>query len=129
MAAQTKSTSRKTAAPRESRATSAHYDAAGSRIIVELTTGYLLGIPLTQFPEISDASPTDLSAVEVLGAGNILHWESLDADYSVPALIGAAVGRTRAAREFARLGGQARTYAKAAAARANGRKGGRPRKS
>jgi hypothetical protein len=112
----------------EPRAASARYDDAGKRVLVELTSGFLFGIPLAQLPEIASAPRSSLAAVEVIGAGNILHWESLDADYSVPALLVSAMGSVRAAKEFARMGGRARTDAKAAASRANGKKGGRPRK-
>lgn len=63
--------------------------------------------------------------VEILGAGTGLHWEALDLDLSVPELLNGLFG-TRA--QMARLAGQGRSEAKAAAARANGAKGGRPRK-
>jgi hypothetical protein len=59
-----------------------------------------------------------------------LHWPALDVDLFVPALLAGVFG-TRAwmARELARVGGQARSAAKTKAARANGAKGGRPRKT
>ena len=110
------------------RARAARYDPDTERVMIDLAGGILFGVPLARFREIKHAAASDLRLVEVLAAGNILHWESLDADYSVPALILAAIGPARAAREFARLGGRVRTDAKAAAARANGKKGGRPRK-
>jgi hypothetical protein len=65
----------------------------------------------------------------VLGGGTILHWEALDADYSVPALILSTVGATDIARHFGRAGGRVTSDAKAEAARVNGAKGGRPRRS
>src|SRR5438045_2837512 len=91
----------------EPRAASARYDAAGKRVLVELTSGFLFGIPLPRLREIAAAPATTLARVEVIGAGNILHWESLDADYSVPALVVGAVVSARAAMEFARMGGGA----------------------
>jgi hypothetical protein len=111
------------------RATSARYDSTNQRIIVELKNGFLVGIPLARFPEIANARHAQLAEVEVLGAGNILHWECLDADYSVPALVVAAMGRTQAARALGRTGGKSMSEAKGAAARTNGAKGGRPRKN
>jgi len=110
-------------------ASSATYDRAVGRVVLELINGYSVGIPLARLPEIASASARELAAVDVVGAGSILHWEALDADYSIPALITAGVGTAGAAREFARRGGRARTEAKAAASRANGAKGGRPRKN
>jgi len=75
---------------------------------------------------LEGATEDQLAGVEVLGAGSGLHWEALDVDLSVPALLAGLFG-TRA--HMARRGGQATSPAKAAAARANGAKGGRPRKS
>ena len=59
-----------------------------------------------------------------------LNWPTLDVDRYVPALVSGIFG-TRAwmAIEFARLAGRTRSPTKAAAARANGAKGGRPRKA
>ena len=79
-------------------ATSVNFDAAQRRVILELTSGYMIGIPITQFPEIQHASDAELAKGEVLGGGAQLHWESLDADYSVPALIHSAVGAKSIAR-------------------------------
>ena len=72
----------------------------------------------------------DLADVEVDGAGFNLSWPKLDVDLYVPALVAGVFG-TRAwiARELARVAGRARSPAKAAAARSNGAKGGRPRKA
>jgi DNA invertase Pin-like site-specific DNA recombinase len=55
-----------------------------------------------------------------------LHWEELDTDLSVAGLLAGLFG-TRA--HLARQAGSATSPAKAAAARANGAKGGRPRRS
>ncbi len=63
--------------------------------------------------------------MEVIGAGYGLHWESLDLDYSVPGLMNGVFGT---AKWMAARAGRSTSPAKAGAARANGRKGGRPRK-
>lgn len=62
----------------------------------------------------------------MLGSGIGLHWETLDVDLSVPDLLAGPFG---AKAHMAQHAGQARSAAKAAAARANGSRGGRPRKS
>jgi hypothetical protein len=108
-------------------ATRATYDRKSQRIFLELTNGVLLGIPIQQLSEIAGASTTALAGVELLGAGGILHWEALDADYSVAALVRDAIGRHIATQELARIAGQSTSPSKAAAARVNGAKGGRPR--
>ena len=76
------------------------------------------------------ASDAALADVAILGRGYALHWPRLDADFTVPGLLMGVFG-TRAwmASELARRAGQSRSPAKAAAARANGRKGGRPRRT
>ena len=74
-------------------------------------------------------SPADLAEIKVSPAGLGLHWPKLDADVYVPALLQGVFGSKRwMAAQLGATGGQARSHAKAAAARENGRKGGRPRK-
>jgi hypothetical protein len=114
----------------EPRAAAARYDASNSRVVVDLTNGCTFAFPARALQGLADASDEDLAKVEVLGAGFGLHWEPLDADFTVAGLLMGVFG-TRAwmAREQARHAGQARSPAKAAAARANGKLGGRPRRS
>ena len=109
------------------RATSARYDARTGRVMVELTSGFVFGFPAKAIPALAKATSTQLAQVEVSPAGSGLHWEALDADLSVPALLLASVGHTDKLRELARLAGSSKSVAKAAAARKNGAKGGRPR--
>ena len=111
-------------------AVSARYDRRRSRIVVGLDTGVELTFP-TQIAEgLADASPDDLAEIEISPAGLGLHWPRLDADLYVPALMQGVFGsRSWMGRQLGAQGGRARTPAKAAAARANGAKGGRPRKS
>ena len=52
---------------------------------VSLSDGRILGVPLTWFPRLLNASPEALSGVEITPFG--LHWEALDEDISVPALL------------------------------------------
>ena len=114
---------------REPHATSAWYDAADARVVMELAGGYRVDIPIARLKEIAGAHRDDLEPVELLGGGNVLHWDRLDADYSVPALILEMIGRPLLAREAARAAGKAKSPLKAAAARKNGKKGGRPRRA
>jgi len=58
-----------------------------------------------------------------------LHWESLDIDHYIPALIDGVFGTRAWMSELGKLGGTSRSKAKQTAARKNGRKGGRPRKA
>ena len=110
----------------EPRAASARYDHGLDRVIVNLTNGCTFSFPPRLAQGLESATAEQLAAVEVLGAGYGLHWEALDVDLSIPGLLVGLFG-TRA--YMARHAGQATSPAKAAAARANGAKGGRPRKS
>lgn len=114
------------AASSEPRAASARYDRRLERIVVELTNGCTFAFPPRLAQGLEEATEDELSEVEVLGAGYALHWETLDADFTVPGLLAGIFG-TRA--YMARHAGRATSPAKAAAARANGAKGGRPRKT
>jgi hypothetical protein len=110
----------------EPRAASARYDHRQGRVIVELTNGCTFAFPPHLAQGLESATADQLAVVEVLGAGYGLHWEALDVDLSIPGLLAGLFG-TKA--YMARHAGQARSPAKAAAARVNGAKGGRPRKS
>lgn len=117
----------------EPRALSARYDAASHRVMVELTNGVLLAFPAGFGQGLRGASAEELAGVEVLAGGRALRWDALDVDLGVAPLVAGIFG-TRAwmrqlRSEMGRAGGSARTGAKAVAARENGRKGGRPRKS
>ena len=113
----------------EPRAAAARYDRRTGRVVVDLTNGCSFVFPARALQGLAKASDTALADIEILGAGHGLHWRALDADFTVPGLLMGVFG-TRAwmTSELARRAGQARSPAKAAAARANGRKGGRPRR-
>ena len=107
----------------EPRAASARYDRKRGRVIVDLTNGCTFAFPPRMAQGLESATDDELAAIEILGAGYGLHWEALDTDLSVPGLLAGLFG-TKA--YMARRAGQAKSPAKAAAARANGAKGGRP---
>jgi hypothetical protein len=113
----------------EPRADSARYDPASGRVIVSLTNGCTFAFPARALQGLAEATDDELAQVEVLGSGIGLHWERLDADFTVPGRLMGLFGTRQWMREQARRAGSATSPAKAAAARANGRKGGRPRAS
>jgi hypothetical protein len=109
----------------EPRAAAARYDRQLGRVIVDLNNGCTFAFPPRLAQGLEDATDDQLAQVELLGAGYGLHWTALDTDLSIPGLLAGIFG-TKA--YMARRAGRARSPAKAAAARANGAKGGRPRK-
>jgi hypothetical protein len=111
---------------REPRATKAWYAVELKRVFVELENGCTFGFPPRLAQGLEAATDEQLEQVEILGDGYGLHWEALDVDVSVPGLIAEVFG-TRS--YMARRAGRAVSVAKAAAARANGAKGGRPKKA
>jgi Protein of unknown function (DUF2442) len=115
------------AAKTEPRAASATYRARDEALHVALTNGAKFIIPVKLIPELQKAPVRDIRKVEVLGRGGGLHWETLDVDISVPGLIASVFEGPTWLAELGRVGGQRSSAAKAAAARKNGRKGGRPR--
>lgn len=109
-------------------AVSARYDRRTDRIVVTLNTGVEIAFPTRLAEGLAGASAQDLADIEVSPAGLGLHWPKLDADVYVPALLQGVLGSKRwMAAELGAAGGKTRSQAKAAAARENGRKGGRPR--
>lgn len=116
----------RTAQLHEPRAAAARYDRRSGRVIVELANGCTFAFPPKLAQGLEAGTVEQLSQIEILGAGSGLHWEALDADLSIPGLLAGLFG-TKA--YLAQQAGRATSPAKAAAARANGAKGGRPRRS
>jgi hypothetical protein len=115
------------AAKTEPRAARAAYHAKNRALRIELTNGAWITIPVELIPSLKRAAPGDLRSVEVLGRGGGLHWERLDFDLSVPALVLSVFAGPSWMAELGRVGGRHTSAAKTAAARRNGRRGGRPR--
>ncbi len=113
----------------EPRAVKAQYDVSAGRIVIDLANGCAYAFPSDRVQELRGAALDDLVDVEIDGAGFNLHWPKLDVDLYVPALVSGLFGtRGWMAGELARIAGRTKSPTKAAAARANGAKGGRPRK-
>lgn len=107
----------------------AAYDSRQNRLVVELNTGVTIMVPVHLIEELADATADGLGEIEISPAGTALHWPRLDADVYVPSLMQGIYGTKRwMAAQLGAAGGSARSPAKSAAARANGVKGGRPRK-
>jgi hypothetical protein len=95
------------AAQAEPRAARVTYSTRAAALRILLTNGATLVIPVKLIETLRGATAQELRSVEVLGAGGGLHWESLDLDLSVPALV-AAVCATPTVRRNGHKGGRAR---------------------
>jgi hypothetical protein len=114
----------------EPRARAARYDRKSGRVIVDLTNGCSFAFPARKAQGLERASDQELAQIEILGLGLGLHWDKLDVDLSVPGLLAGLFGtKAYMDRQCAARAGSATSAAKAAAARRNGAKGGRPRKA
>lgn len=56
-------------------------------IIVALSDGRNLSIPIVWFPRLAKASPTERADYELLGGGEGIHWPQIDEDVSVSGLL------------------------------------------
>lgn len=61
---------------------------------VELVDGRELGIPLAYFPRLAKATQSQRKKYLISGGGMGLHWDELDEDISVPALLMGKVDRS-----------------------------------
>jgi hypothetical protein len=64
---------------------------------LELADGRRLGVPFAYFPRLLRATPDQRNKYTISGGGTGLHWDDLDEDISVPALLAGVGDRTRKA--------------------------------
>ena len=102
----------------------------GRRLIaVELDNGIEIRFPADRAEGLAGAAAAVLQEIEITPSGLGLHWPKLDADLYLPALLAGIFGSRRwIAAQLGASGGRSRSASKAAAARVNGQRGGRPRK-
>ncbi len=110
-------------------AVSARYDTRKKLIVIELENGSSFAFPPQLAQGLADARSADLAQIELSSLGTGLHWPRLDADLTVEGLLAGLFGSRSWMRAHAAKAGSVKSPAKALAARANGAKGGRPRKT
>lgn len=112
----------------ERRAAEVRYDSDRDAIEIELIDGAAVRLPRTMVEEFRGVAPEDMAAVRVSPAGYGIRLDKHDINISVHGLIGALATAGGMAAALGQRGGAVRSEAKRLSARANGTKGGRPRK-
>jgi hypothetical protein len=111
-------------------ATSARYDGRVGKLIVDLSTGLEIAFRPEDAQGLENAKPVQLTDIEISPSGLGIHFPKIDADIYIPALLEGFMGsKNWMAAQLGKRGGAISTEAKAAAARENGKRGGRPRKA
>lgn len=112
------------------RAVAARYDHKTGRIVVELSSKVIVSFLPRDVEGLEDAKPSQLRAIEISPSGFGIHFPAVGADLYVPGILEGFLGsKSWMASRLGQIGGQSRSRAKKAAARINGRLGGRPRKA
>jgi hypothetical protein len=114
-------------AAREPRAVRVEYQEQSRRLLLELANGCVMLVPVDLLQGLRGAKAEALAAVTLMPRGQDLHWQQLDAQFTVAGLLAGVFGTKAWMAELGRAGGSVSSDAKRAAARANGAKGGRPR--
>ena len=74
-------------------ATHVHFD--NDTMWVDFADGRQLGIPLAYFPRLLRATPEERRKFTISGSGVGIHWDDLNEDISVHALLAGMGDRTR----------------------------------
>ena len=69
----------------DARATRVSFDEENLWLL--LTDGRQLAVPLAYFPRLLNATKQQREKYEISGGGTGLHWDEIDEDISVPALL------------------------------------------
>lgn len=122
----------KSARVRERTATkikSAHYDRREDSIVAKLSTGAVLMIPRKRVPGFAKAAPQNLADLAITPGGEGLWSDSVDDGVLLEQILVLAAGEATLGTIGARINAAKRSPARTAASRANGARGGRPRRS
>ncbi|HEX8465641.1 MAG TPA: DUF2442 domain-containing protein [Abditibacterium sp.] len=100
----------------------------GDRLLLTLESDAILSLDARRYRELAPLSEAQLSHVILTVGRSVLLWPDGGASLTVEWLIETATGM-QSLKSAQRKGGSSRSEAKVAAVRANGAKGGRPKKN
>ncbi|MES2393852.1 MAG: DUF2442 domain-containing protein [Acidobacteriota bacterium] len=108
----------------------AHYDPKLRRIILSVSSGAWFAFRPEDAQGLEHATDAQLKKMEISFSGYGVYFPLLDEDFWYPSLLQGQFGtRKWMAARLGSAGGASRSKAKVTAARANGKLGGRPRKT
>ena len=111
------------------RAVAAHYDRKNRRIVIQLSSNLDVSFSPEDAEGLEDATPAQLQEIEISPSGFGIYFPKLDADLYLPAILEGLLGSKKwMAARLGQAGGKSRSVAKRAAAKANGKLGGRPKR-
>lgn len=105
----------------------ARYDPKTDRVVLTLDDDVLVGLPRKKLQGLQKAPPAALKEIEIVQHGTGIRWPQLDVDHYVLGLLNGIFGTRAWLASIGRQGGSSSSRAKVAAARRNGKRGGRPR--
>jgi hypothetical protein len=105
------------------------YDKRVDSVICRLSTGVALTVPRKVIPGFAKVRPAQLTDLAILPGRESIWSDAVDGGVLLEQLLVLTAGESTLGSIGARINASKRTPARAAASRANGAKGGRPRKS
>jgi len=110
-------------------AVAARYDRHNRKVVIDLSSRLTLSFSPEDAQGLENARASELEMIELSPSGFGIHFPKLDADLYIPGLLEGLMGSKKwTAARLGQIGGRSRSRAKKAAARANGKLGGRPRR-
>lgn len=111
------------------RAVSANLDRRTKRLVIHLSSNVDVSFSPEDAEGLEDATLAQLQEIEISPSGFGIYFPKLDADLYLPAILEGLLGSKKwMAARLGQAGGKSRSVAKRAAARANGKLGGRPKR-
>jgi hypothetical protein len=97
-------------------------------LIIGLSNGGRIALPIEDVPELSKATKKVLQNCELAGRGTAINFPDIDVALPIDGIIEGVYGKSRWMAELGQKGGSSKTETEWRVSRADGKKGGRPKK-